>query len=111
LPLCYASLEKELGDFKDAAQYVMDLYVLEEEGTERKGLIERLDEAEHRVRDQLLDTAKLVAAVALSMVKYHEPSYDLQKVTEDVDLSGLVRQKRLSASSTFESKRSSCIIL
>jgi hypothetical protein len=30
-------------------------------------------------------------AATLSTVKYHDPSFDLQKVSEDVDLSGLVR--------------------
>jgi hypothetical protein len=39
-----AGLEKELGDLKDAAQYVMDLYVPQEEGAEPKPLIDRLDE-------------------------------------------------------------------
>jgi hypothetical protein len=29
-----AGLEKELGDLKDAAKYVMDLYVPQEEGAE-----------------------------------------------------------------------------
>jgi hypothetical protein len=29
---CDAGLEKELGDLKDPAQYVMDLYVPQEEG-------------------------------------------------------------------------------
>jgi hypothetical protein len=41
----------------------------------------------------LLDTANLAAAAALSTVKYHDPSFDLQKVSEDVDLSGLVRRE------------------
>jgi hypothetical protein len=27
----------------------------------------------------------------LSTVKYHDPSFDMQKVSEDVDLSGLIR--------------------
>jgi hypothetical protein len=31
---------KELGEFKDAAQYVMDLYVPQEEGAEPKPLID-----------------------------------------------------------------------
>jgi hypothetical protein len=38
-----------------------------------------------------------VAAAALSTVKYHDPSFDLQKVTEDVDLSGLVRHEDVVA--------------
>jgi hypothetical protein len=38
----------------------------------------------------LLDTANLAAAAALSTVKYHDPSFDLQKVSEDVDLLGLI---------------------
>jgi hypothetical protein len=29
----------------------------------------------------------------LSTVKYHDPSFDLQKVSEDVDLSGLIRRE------------------
>jgi hypothetical protein len=51
---------------------------------------------EHCVRDLLLDTAKL-AATMLSTVKYHEPSFDLQKVAEDVNLSGLVRREDIMA--------------
>jgi hypothetical protein len=31
------------------------------------------------------------------MVKFHEPPYDLQKVAEHVDLSGLVRRKDIQA--------------
>jgi hypothetical protein len=38
-----------------------------------------------------------VAAAALSTVKYHDPSFDLQKVTEDMDLSGLVRHEDVVA--------------
>jgi hypothetical protein len=31
LLVCDADLEKELGELKDVAQYVMDLYILQEE--------------------------------------------------------------------------------
>jgi hypothetical protein len=92
-----AGLEKELGDVKDAAKYVMDLYVLQEEGAEQKPLIDRLDEAEGCIKGLLLDTANLAAAVALSTVKYHDPSFDLQKVSKDMDLSGLVRREEIVA--------------
>jgi hypothetical protein len=68
----------------------MDLYVPQEEGAEPKGLVDQLDEAESRIKDLLLDTAELAV---LSTVKYHEPSFDLQKIAEDVNLSGLVRRK------------------
>jgi hypothetical protein len=71
----------------------MDLYVPQEEGAEPKGLVDQLDEAESRIKDLLLDTAELAVAAVLSTVKYHEPSFDLQKIVEDVDLSGLVRRK------------------
>jgi hypothetical protein len=71
----------------------MDLYVLQEEGAEPKSLIDRLDETEGRIKGLLLDTANLAAAAALSTVKYHDPSFDLQKILEDVDLSGLVRRE------------------
>jgi hypothetical protein len=47
LPIVNVGLEKELCDLKDVAQYVMDLYIPQEEGAEPKGLIEWLDEAEH----------------------------------------------------------------
>jgi hypothetical protein len=94
---CDAGLEKELGELKDAAQYIMDIYVPQEEGAEPKPLIDRLDEDEGRIKGLLLDTANLVAAAALSTVKYHDPSFDLQKVTEDVDLSGLVRHEDVVA--------------
>jgi hypothetical protein len=38
----------------------------------------------------LLDTSKFVAVAALVTVKFHESSFDLQKVAEDVDLDELV---------------------
>jgi hypothetical protein len=38
-------LRRRIGELKDAAQYVMDLYVPREEGAEPKPLIDRLDEA------------------------------------------------------------------
>jgi hypothetical protein len=69
----------------------MDLYIPQEEGAEPKSLVDRLDEAEGRIKGLLLDTANLAAAVALSTVKHHDPSFDLQKVSEDVDLSSLIR--------------------
>jgi hypothetical protein len=101
IPLsCNAGLEKELGELKDAAQYVMDLYVPQEEGVEPKPLIDRLDEAEGRIKGLLLDTANLAAAVALSTVKHHDPSFDLQEVSEEVDLSGLIRREDIVRLST-----------
>jgi hypothetical protein len=71
----------------------MDLYVPQEEGGEPKPLIDRLDKAEGSIMGLLLDTANLAAAAALSTVKYHDPSFDLQKVSEDMDLSDLVRRE------------------
>jgi hypothetical protein len=90
-----AGLEKELDELKDAAQYAMDLYIPQEEGAEPKPLIDRLDEAEGCMKGLLLYTANLAAAAALSMVKYHNPSFNLQKVSEDVDLSSLVRRENI----------------
>jgi hypothetical protein len=75
----------------------MDLYVPQEEGAEPKPLIDRLDEAEGRIKGLLLDTANLAAAAVLSTIKYHDLSFDLQKVSEDVDLSGLVRREDVVA--------------
>jgi hypothetical protein len=75
----------------------MDLYVPQEEGVEPKPLIDQLDEAEGRIKGLLLDTANLAAAAALSIVKYHDPSFDQQKVSKDVDLSGLVRREDVVA--------------
>jgi hypothetical protein len=69
---CNSGLEKELGELKDTAQYVMDLYVPQEEGAEPKPLIDRLDEAEGRIKGLLLDTANLAAVAALSTVKYYD---------------------------------------
>jgi hypothetical protein len=94
---CNAGLEKELGELKDAAQYVMDLYVPQEKGVEPKPLIDQLDEAEGRIKGLLLDTANLAAATVLSTVKHHDPSFDLQKVSEDVDPSGLIRREDIVA--------------
>jgi hypothetical protein len=94
---CDACLEKELGELKDAAQYVIDLYIPQEEGAESKPLIDQLDEAEGRIKGLLLDTANLAAAVALSTVSYQDPSFDLQKVSDDVELSGLIRHEDVVA--------------
>jgi hypothetical protein len=44
-----------------------------------------------------LDTANFAAVAALSTVKYHDPSFNLQKVSEDLDLSGLVRREGIVA--------------
>jgi hypothetical protein len=60
-------------------------------------LIDRLDEVECHTKGLLLDTANLAAAAALSTLKYHDPSFDLQKVLEDVDLSSLVRREDIVA--------------
>jgi hypothetical protein len=51
----------------------MDLYVPLDVGPEPKSLIDRLDEAEVRIKGLLLDTPNLAAAAALSTVKYHKP--------------------------------------
>jgi hypothetical protein len=75
----------------------MDLYVPQEEGAEPKPLIDRLDEAEGRIKGLLLDTANLVAVATLSTVKHHDPSFDMQKVSEDMDLSGLIRREDVVA--------------
>jgi hypothetical protein len=75
----------------------MDLYVPQEEGAKPKPLIDRLDEAEGCIKGLLLDTANLAAVAALSTVKHHDPSFDLQKVSEDVDLSGLIRREDIVA--------------
>jgi hypothetical protein len=45
-------------------------------------LIDRLDEAEGRIKGLLLDTTNIAAAAALSTMKYHDPSFDLQTVLE-----------------------------
>jgi hypothetical protein len=39
----------------------------------------------------LLDTTNLAAVAALSTVKYHDTSFYRQEVSEDVDLSCLIR--------------------
>jgi hypothetical protein len=75
----------------------MDLYVPQEEGAEPKLLIDRRDEAEGRIKCLFQDTANLTAASTLSIVRHHDPSFDLQKVSEDVDLSGLIRREDVVA--------------
>jgi hypothetical protein len=75
----------------------MDLYIPQEGGAEPNPLIDRLDEAEGRIKGLLLDTVNLAAAMVLSTVKYHNPSFDLQKVSEDVDLSGLIKREDVVA--------------
>jgi hypothetical protein len=75
----------------------MDIYVLQEVGAEPKKLVDHLDEAEGQIKTLLLDTSKLAAATTLATVMYHEPSFDLQKVVEDVDLSKLVSREDIQA--------------
>jgi hypothetical protein len=75
----------------------MDLYVPQEVGAEPKPLIDQLDEVEGRIRGLLLDTTKLAVAAALSTMKYHDPSFDLLKVSVDLDLSVLVRREDVVA--------------
>jgi hypothetical protein len=75
----------------------MDLYVPQEEGAEPKPLIDRLDEAEGPIKGLLLDTANLAAVATLSTVKHHDPSFAMQKVSEDMDLSGLIRREDVVA--------------
>jgi hypothetical protein len=82
----------------------MDLYVTQEKGAELKPLIDRLDEAEGRIKGLLLDIANLAAATTLSTVKHHDPSFDLQKVSEDVDLSGLIRREDVMAAAARSSR-------
>jgi hypothetical protein len=77
LLVCDASLEKELGELKDAAHYVMDLYIPQGAGTQPNLLIDRFDDAEGHKKGLLLDTANLVVAAALSTVKYHNLSFNL----------------------------------
>jgi intergrase/recombinase len=71
----------------------MDIYVPQEEGAKQKEQVNRQDEAEVQMKTLLLDTSKLAAAATLATVKYHEPSFDLQKVAEDVNLSELVNRE------------------
>jgi hypothetical protein len=59
-----------------------------------------LDEAEGRIKGLLLDTANLAAAATLPTVKHHDPSFDLQKVSEDVDPSGLIRCEGIVAAAS-----------
>jgi hypothetical protein len=60
-------------------------------GSGAKATDRSTNKAKGRIKRLLLDTAKLATVVALSTVKYHDPSFNLQKVSEDMDLSDLVR--------------------
>jgi hypothetical protein len=71
----------------------MDLYVPQEEGAEPKPLMDWLDEAKGRIKGLLLDIANLAAAAVLSTIKYDDPSFNLQKVSGDVDLSSPIRRE------------------
>jgi hypothetical protein len=59
--------------------------------------LDRLNETDGRIKALLLDARKLVAAAMLAVVKYHKPSFDLQMVAEDVDLSELVNHEDVQA--------------
>jgi hypothetical protein len=108
LLVCDAGIKKELGELKGDAQYVMDLYVPQVEWVDPKPLIDQLDEAEGRIKSLLLDTANLAVAATLSTVKYHDPSFDLQKVSQDVDLPGLIRCEDIMAAAEEVLKKFDC---
>jgi hypothetical protein len=75
----------------------MDLCIPQEEGAEPKLLIDRLDKDEGRIKGLHLDTANLAAATTLSTIKHHDPLFGSQKVSEDVDPSGLIRREDIVA--------------
>jgi hypothetical protein len=52
-----------------------------------------VDEVEGRIKGLLLDTVNLAVTAVLSTVKHHDSSFNLQKVSEDMDLSGLIRRE------------------
>jgi hypothetical protein len=45
----------------------------------------------------LLETRKIAAVAALAIVKFHEPTFNLQKVMEDIDLAELVDSEDVRA--------------
>jgi hypothetical protein len=78
------------------------------EWVDPKPLIDQLDEAEGRIKSLLLDTANLAVATALSTVKHHDPSFDLQKVSQYVDLPGLIRCEDIMAAAEEVLKKFDC---
>jgi hypothetical protein len=92
-----AGLEKQLTDLKEPTKYLMAIYVPQEKGVEPKDLVTRLDEAEGRVKALLLDTSKLDAAADLATVKFHETTFNLQKVAKGVDLAKMVNSEDVQA--------------
>lgn len=64
---------------------------------EPKDLVARLDEVEGQMKALLLDTSRLAVAATAVTVKFHESVFDLQKVTEDVDLVELVNSEDIQA--------------
>ena len=91
-----ADLEKELDDHKEAAEYLVDVYAPKVEGGPQE-LVARLEDAEGRIKTLLMDGGKLAAATALATVKHHEPSFDLGKVKEELDLVQLVASEEIQA--------------
>jgi hypothetical protein len=98
--LCNAGLETKLSELKDAAHFVMDLYVPQEEWVEPQQLVDRLDEVEGCIKSLLLDAAHLAAAAALSTINHHDSSFDLPKVSGRVDLLGLIRCEEIVAAAS-----------
>jgi hypothetical protein len=91
-----ADMEKELDDLKEAAEYLVDVYAPKVEG-ELQGLVERLDGVVGRIKALLMDGGKLAAATALAVVKHHEPSFDLERVKEEIDLAQAVDSEDIQA--------------
>jgi hypothetical protein len=55
--LVCVGLEKQLTDLREAAQYLMDIYVPQEEAAVPKELVDRLDEAQGWMKNLLLDAS------------------------------------------------------
>ena len=80
-----ADLQKELDDLKEAAEYLVDVYVPKVEGGPQE-----LEEAEGRLKTLLMDNGKLAAAAALATVRHHVLTFNLEKVREEFDLTRVV---------------------
>ena len=56
-----------------------------------------MEGTEGRIKTLLMDSGKLAAATAVATVKHHEPSFDLGKVKEELDLVQLVASEEIQA--------------
>lgn len=101
-----ARLEAKVTDLEEAAGYVMDMVVSQEDKDEPVPLLDRLIVAPDHLKSLLKDAGKTVAVGALTWVKSHFPEVNMKKVeageNKDADLEAIEAEVQVVADKVVE---------